>query len=170
MLFHWKHWKRFIYRNKDERNTVNPDFLSGLNLTWLGERNSWLFSLMYMLSPSNCGQMERRRLKFDWSDSRDKGKWFAYQTERGKKGKNNSIKTIRETQWEKETVDLLQTVCSLSRQHLRARSSSSGLILKQHCMHCNISTEYWNVSILDRSFNVNTTFIRKQNISHHIGF
>lgn len=128
--------------------------LEGLNLTWLGERNSWLFSLMYMLSPSNCGQMERRRLKFDWSDSWDKGRWFAYQTERGKKGKNNSIKNVRETRREKMSVYLLQT--------------SSGLILKQRCMHCNISTDYWNVLILDRSFNVNTTFIRKQNISHHI--
>lgn len=110
VLSDWKQWKRLIWRTKNGQKAVNPGFqtsgLRVLNLTWLGERNSWLFSLMYMLSPSNCGQMERRRLKFDWSDSWDKGKWFAYQTERGKKGKNNSIKTVTETRREKDSIPL----------------------------------------------------------------
>lgn len=26
------------------------------DLTWFGDRNSWLLSFMYMLSPSNCEQ------------------------------------------------------------------------------------------------------------------
>lgn len=28
-------------------------------LTWFGDRNSWLLSFMYMLSPSNCGQKQK---------------------------------------------------------------------------------------------------------------
>lgn len=29
------------------------------SLTWFGDRNSWLLSFMYMLSPSNCGQKQK---------------------------------------------------------------------------------------------------------------
>lgn len=30
-------------------------------LTWFGDRNSWLLSFIYMLSPSNCGQKQTER-------------------------------------------------------------------------------------------------------------
>lgn len=30
------------------------------DLTWFGDRNSWLLSFMYMLSPSNCEQKKER--------------------------------------------------------------------------------------------------------------
>lgn len=32
-------------------------------LTWFGGRNSWLFSFMYMLSPSNCRERNEKTVR-----------------------------------------------------------------------------------------------------------
>lgn len=81
-----------------KRSRQNPlkHQVDGWSLTWLGERNSWLLSLMYIFSPSNCGQTERR-LEFDWSDSWDKGKSFAYHTKREKEQLSQSCQSVRDT-------------------------------------------------------------------------
>lgn len=90
-------WSLRINAKEMKKNRQNhfKHQVDGRSLTWLGERNSWLFSLMYIFSPSNCGQTERR-LKFDWSDSWDKGKSFAYPTEHEQKEKTQSSQSCQE--------------------------------------------------------------------------
>ncbi len=86
--------KADTYSNKANNTTASQTFIFTSRvefigkvmgcLTWFGDRNSWLLSFMYMLSPSNCGQKQRGEINTMCKKGRKKRLGAGEEVRRGK--------------------------------------------------------------------------------------